>query len=153
MVRFTLALLLITVAVLSACSSDGTPSTAVLTELSELERVRQLWNENEPEAYQYVITWRCLSCTPHVPGESALVTVDSTGIKHSASTVGDATGSRLTIAAAFDWIVELVLRDFYHRREISYDPTYGYPVSVRAQDSVGHGFVLTVTDFQLDGPV
>jgi hypothetical protein len=149
--RLTLGFLLLAlVAVSVGCTSDREPTiTGSARDLNALTEAESRWDANEPAAYRYVIRRNCLACTPAVAGESALVEVDESGVTRTTPVEEGSAPSDLTVASAFAWLGREILRDFYFEREISYDPIYGFPSHARIQDTYGHGWTISITEFEV----
>lgn len=149
--RQSLAIPLLAVLALAACTGQQPTPAAALTDFDALLDARSRWQENEPPAYQYVTRRGCLSCAPVVAGESALVEVSASGITRITPVTEGSASSDLKIAIALAWMGGVVRGGNYYSEssEISYDPVYGYPSSARLVGAYGHGWMLSVTEFEL----
>jgi hypothetical protein len=128
MMRYTAALLLVATATLSLSSCDGVTSPR-----SDLEQARTRWAERGPSDYSIVVSRSCF-CAP-VTTDPVVVTVAGGVIVSrvyaaSGDTVPPAYASVYPdIAQLFDIIDEAIAQRAAHV-DVTYEPDFGYPVSV-----------------------
>ncbi len=133
---------------------SASASAAMLTQ-AELDANRDLWEENKPEAYSFVVQNGCF-CPEDIRGPHQVSVVDDEIVEVVFEETGEPylLDTVFTIDGYFD-ILQTGLDDDWFSLEVTFDPTLGIPLTIAGNpvaEIADEEVFYTISDFNAIDP-